>query len=81
MAVRQGSGIYGSRARCGSFDDGIWLAWYFLNMIDTDETSYVIFLQSHQQHCAAPEIALTVRIMLLKRKFRHLPLFKAVDVA
>jgi len=50
-------------------------------MIDTDETSYVIFLQSHQQHCAAPEIALTVRIMLLKRKFRHLPLFKAVDVA
>ena len=22
----QGSGIYGSRARCGSFDDGIWLA-------------------------------------------------------
>jgi len=23
----QASGTYGSRARCGSFDDGIWLAW------------------------------------------------------
>jgi len=22
----QGSGTYGSRARCGSFDDSIWLA-------------------------------------------------------
>ena len=29
----QGSGTYGSRARCGSFDHGIWLAWYFLNTI------------------------------------------------
>ena len=51
----QGSGI--SRARCGSFDDGIWLAWYFLNTIVTDETFSVSFLQSHQQHYAAPEIA------------------------
>jgi len=41
----------------------------------------VIFLQSHQQHRAAPEVALTVRSMLLKRKFRHLPLFKTVDFA
>jgi len=41
----------------------------------------VIFLQSHQQHHAAPEVALTVRSMLLKRKFRHLPLFKIVDFA
>jgi len=36
-------------------------------------------LQSHQQRHAAPEIALTVRKMLLKRRFRHLPLFKIVD--
>jgi len=31
--VNQGSGTYGSRARWSSFDDGIWLAWYFLNPI------------------------------------------------
>jgi len=36
--------------------------------------------QSHQQHHAAPEVALTVRSMLLKRKFRHLPLFKIVSL-
>jgi len=35
--LRQGSGTYGSRARCDSFDDGIWLAWYFLNTIVTNE--------------------------------------------
>jgi len=46
----QGSGTYGSRARCGSFDDSIWLAWYFLNTIVTDEIFSVIFPQSHQQH-------------------------------
>jgi len=38
-------------------------------------------LQSHQQHHAAPKVALTARNMLLKRKFRHLPLFKIVDFA
>jgi len=38
-------------------------------------------LQTHQQHHAAPEVALTVRSMLLKRKFRHLPLFKMVGFA
>ena len=70
------SGTYGSRARCGSFDDGIWLAWYFLNTIVTDETFSAIFLQSHQQHHAAQEVALTVRSMLLKRKFRHFLLLK-----
>jgi len=37
--------------------------------------------QSHQQHHAAPEVSLTARSMLLKRKFRHLPLFKIVDFA
>jgi len=78
--LSQGSGSNGSRARCGSFDDDIWLAGYFLDRIFTDETS-VIFLQSHQQHHAAPEVALTVRNMLLKRKFRHLPLLKIVDFA
>jgi len=36
--IEQGSGTYGSRARCGSFDDGVWLAWYFLNTIVTSET-------------------------------------------
>jgi len=70
-----------ARARCGSFDDNIWLAWYFLNTIVTDETFSVIFLQSHQQLHTAPEVALTVRSMLLKRKFRRLPLFKIVDFA
>jgi len=39
-------------------------------------------LQSHQQHPVAPEVVLTVRSMLLlKRKFRHLPWFKIVDFA
>jgi len=38
-------------------------------------------LQSHQQHHAAPEVALTVRSMSLKRKLRHLPLVKIVDFA
>jgi len=46
-----------------------------------DETFSVIFLQSHQQHHAGPEVALTVRSMLLKINFRHLPLFKIVDFA
>jgi len=79
-----GSGTYGSRARCGSFDDGIWLAWYFLNTIVTNET-FCNFpstrLQKHQQHNAAPEVALTVRSVLFKINFRHLPLFKIVDFA
>ena len=81
--LHQGLGTYGSRARCrcSSFDHGIWLAWYFLNTIVTEETFSVIFLQIHQQHHAVPEVALTVRSMLLKRKFRHLPLFKIVDFA
>ena len=39
------------------------------------------FLQSHQKHHAAPEVELTVRSRLLKRKFRHLPLFKILDFA
>ena len=82
--ICQGSGTYGSRARCGSFDDGIWLTWYFLNTIVTNET-FCNFpstrLQKHQQHNAAPEVALTVRSMLFKINFRHLPLFKIVDFA
>jgi len=49
-------------------------------MIVTDETS-VIFLQSHQQHHAASEVALIVRSMLLKKKLRHLPLFEIVAFA
>jgi len=64
-----------------SFDGGIWLAWYFLNTIVMDDTFSIIFLQINQQHDAAPEIALTVRSILLKRKFTHLPLFKIVDFA
>jgi len=38
-------------------------------------------LQRYQQHYAAPEVALTVRSMLLKGKFRHLLLFQIVDFA
>jgi len=49
--------------------------------IVTCETFSVISLQSHQKHHAAPEVALTVRNVLLKRKSRHLPLFKVVDFA
>jgi len=75
----QGSGTCRSRARCGSFDDGICLPSF--NTIVTDETFSVIFLQSHQQRHAVPEVALTVRSMLLKRKFKHLPLLKNVDFA
>jgi len=44
-----------------------------------DETFSVIFLQSDQQHHTAPDVALTVRNVLLKRKVKHLPLFKIVD--
>ena len=43
MTIEQGLGTYASRAKCGSFDDGIWLAWYFLNTIVTNETFSVIF--------------------------------------
>jgi len=43
IILGQWSGTYGSRARCGSFEDGIWLAWYFLNTIVTNETFSVIF--------------------------------------
>jgi len=57
----------------------MWLFWYFLNTIVTDETFFVIIQQSHEQYHAAPEVALTARSMLLKRKFRHLALFKIVD--
>ena len=39
---KPGSGTYGSRARYGSFDDGIWLSWYFLNTIVANETFSVI---------------------------------------
>jgi len=47
-----------------------------------DDTFSLIFLQSHQQHHAAPVVALTVRSMLyIEAKFRHLPLFKIVDFA
>jgi len=42
IGLSQGSGTYGSRARCDSFDDGIWLACYFLNTIVTNETFSVI---------------------------------------
>jgi len=50
-------------------------------MIVTDETFSVIFLQSHQQHHAASEVALIVRSMLLQKKMRHLPLFEIVAFA
>jgi len=39
--AEQWSGTYGSRVRCGSSDDGIWLSWYFLNTIVTNETSAI----------------------------------------
>jgi len=67
--INQGSGSYGSWARCGSFDDGIWLARYFLITIVAEETFSVISLQSHQLHHAAPEVALTVRSMLLRENW------------
>jgi len=62
-------------------DDGIWFACYFLNTIVTNQSFSAIFLQRYQQHHAAPEVALPVRSMILKRKFRHLPLFKIADFA
>ena len=43
VSLRQGLGTNGLRTRYGSFDDGIWLAWYFLNTIVTNETFSVIF--------------------------------------
>jgi len=43
LMLEQGSRTYGSRARCGSFDDGIWLTWYFLNTIVGNEIFSVIF--------------------------------------
>jgi len=59
--IKQVSGTYGSRATCGSFGGGIWLASYFLDTIVTDEIFSVIFIQSYQQHHTAPDVALTVR--------------------
>jgi len=53
VSLRQGSGTYGSRARCGSFDDGIWLSWYFLNTIVTDETFSVIPTKPSAAPCNA----------------------------
>jgi len=41
--VLQWSGTNGSRAKRGSFDDGIWLVWYFLDTIVTNETFSIIF--------------------------------------
>jgi len=55
ISLAQGSRTYGLRARCGYHDDNICLAWHFLNTIVTNQTFSVIFLQSHQQHHAAPE--------------------------
>ena len=75
----QGSGIYGSRARCDFWRRHL-VACNFLTRLLRMKLS-VIFLQSHQQHHAAPEAALTIGSMLLKRKLRHLPLFKIVDFA
>ena len=62
----QGSGTHGSRARGCSFEDPIWLAWYFVNTTFTDETLSVIFLQIHRQHHISPDVALTLRSMLLR---------------
>ena len=53
ITLGQGSGTYGSRARRGSFDDGIWLAWYFLNTIVTDETFSVIPTKPSATPCSA----------------------------
>ena len=39
VATGQVSGTYGSRATSGSFGDSIWLAWYFLDTIVSNETS------------------------------------------
>ena len=54
LLLDHGSGTYASRARCGSFDDGFWLAQCFLNTIVTNENFFCNFpssrLQSHQQH-------------------------------
>ena len=61
QTIEQGPGTYGSQTRCGSFHDAIWLAWYFHN--DCYEWNF-FFLQTHQQHHAAPEVTLTVRSMV-----------------
>jgi len=42
--LTQGSGTYGLRARCGSFDDGIWLAWYFLTPLLRMQFSVIFHL-------------------------------------
>ena len=48
VELDQGSGTYGSRARCGSFDDGVWLAWYFLSTIVTNETAVIFHLPEYK---------------------------------
>ena len=42
----------------------LWYSW-----LSTLTIAHVIFLQSHQQHHAASEVALTVRSMFSQRKF------------
>ena len=46
--TNQGSGTYGSRARCGSFDDSIWLAWYFFNTIMNEKFSAIFYLPHYK---------------------------------
>ena len=41
--LSQGLGTYGSRVRCGSFNDGMWFTSCFLNMIVMNETFSVFF--------------------------------------
>ena len=70
LHIRQGSGTYDLRGTRGSFDDGILLAWHFDNMLVTDETFTVIFLQSHQQHHTASEVAINSKKHVIKEKIQ-----------
>ena len=60
------------------------IQWATLTQATLEEFPYIdskLKLKALIQHHAAPDVALTIRTMLLKRKFRHLPLFKIVDFA
>jgi len=52
------------------------VARYFLNTIGTNENFSLVFLQSHQQHHAAPEVTLTVRSMLFLEKIQTFTIVK-----
>jgi len=74
LTPNQGSGTYGSRARCCSLMTAS-------GSLDIFVTVFVIFLQSHQQHHEAPQLAFTVRSIDICHCLKLLILLKNTHVS